>query len=97
MTENRLINIINTVYETEGFTGVLDEVKDRLVYGNVAKIEDGLYRISTGGWSDDEFLLDCLIHPLSKFHYHLVGQLCGGHFYFCEDKWANVEIVKVKE
>ena len=85
MTEERLINIINTVYETEGFKGVIEEVQSRLVYGTVIKT-NGLYCISTGGWSDDEALLDALISPMTRFHYHYVGYLVGGHFYFSEDK-----------
>lgn len=90
----RLINIINTVYETEGFQGVIEEVEDRLEYGRVKKM-NGLYRISTGGWSEDEILLEALTSLLCRFHYHYVGYVVGGAFYFSEDKYANVEIMKV--
>lgn len=97
MTNKRLIEIINTVYHIEGFKGVIEEVQDRLVYGTVKKT-NGLYCISTGGWSDDEALLDALISPMTRFHYHYVGYLVGGHFYFSEDKsfecFEQIEIIK---
>lgn len=85
MSTETLINIINTIYDTEGFKGVIEEVQHRLVYGTVRKT-NGLYCISTGGWSDDEELLDVLTSPMVKFHYHHVGYLVGGHFYFAEEK-----------
>ena len=96
MTENRLINIINTVYETEGFHGVIEEVEDRLEYGTIRKM-NGLIRISTGGWSEDEMLIDALLSVLCKFHTHYCGYIRGGAFFFCEDKYADVEMVKVEE
>ena len=95
MTE-RLITIFNAVYETEGFDGVIDEVKDRLKYGTVTEM-NGLVRISTGGWSDDEYLLECLTDLLCRFHIHFYGWTRGGAHYFCEDRHANVEMVRVKE
>ena len=94
MSENRLINIINTVYDTEGFQGVLEEVEHRLEYGTVTRM-NGLVRISTGGWSEDEMLLEALVDMLCKFHRHYCGYVVGGAFYFCEDKYANVEMVRV--
>ena len=96
MTEKRLILVINSIYDEYGFQGVIDEVKDRLEYGTVRKI-NGLYRISTGGWSDDELLVECLSHMLCKFSKHFCGYIRGGAFYFCEEKYANVEMVKVEE
>ena len=94
MTEKRLINIINTVYDTEGFNGVLEEVEDRLEYGTVRKM-NGLVRISTGGWSEDELLLDALVNLMCKFSKHYCGYIRGGAFYFCEEKYANVEMMRV--
>lgn len=94
MTEKRLINIINTVYDTEGFNGVLEEVEDRLEYGTVRKM-NGLVRISTGGWSEDELLLGALVNIMCKFRKHYCGYIRGGAFYFCEEKYANVEMMRV--
>ena len=76
---------INNIYKEFGFDGVIEEVKSRLVYGTVTEM-DNLIRISTGGWSDDEALLDVLISPMTRFHYHYVGYLVGGAFYFDKDK-----------
>lgn len=93
MTEKRLINIINTIYKTEGFQGALEEIEDRLHYGTVKK-KNGLIRISTGGYSDDETLLHSLISMTCLFSAHYCGYIRGGAFYFCEDEHANVEMVK---
>lgn len=91
------VELFNIIYKKYGFKGVLEEIDDRLEYGKVSE-ENGLYCITTGGWSDDEELVDCLIHPHSKFHYHYCGYIVGGAFYFCEDKSEmNVEMVKVVE
>lgn len=76
---------INNIYKEFGFDGVIKEVKSRLVYGTVTEM-DNLIRISTGGWSDDEALLNVLISPMTRFHYHYVGYLVGGAFYFNKDK-----------
>lgn len=99
MTNQYLIHHFNATYEEDGFCGVLKEVKDMLRYGNVTKIEDGLYRVSTGGWSDDEDILHNLTHILSVFgHRHYVGYLRGGAFYFSEKEHdLDIEIVRLKE
>ena len=94
MAENRLVNIINTVYKTEGFQGVIEEIIDRLEYGTVKKM-NGLYRISTGGWSEDELLLHSIIRIDCMMSKHYCGYIKGGAFYFCEDKYANVEMMRV--
>ena len=94
MTENRLINIINTVYDTEGFQGVIEEIEDRLQYGTVKKM-NGLVRISTGGYSEDEILCSALIHILCRMSKHYCGYIRGGAFFFCEDKYATVEMMRV--
>ena len=96
MTDNILIDVFNMIYDKYGFNEVIKEVEDRLEYGNVTKM-NGLIRISTGGWSEDEMLVEALIDMLCKFHYHYCGYTCGGAFYFCEEKYATVEMVRVKE
>ena len=83
--EFNLVNILNTLYTKYGFKAVLNEVESRLVYGRIRK-QDGLYEITTGGWSEDELLVHALINPASKFHYHYIGYLVGGAFYFDEDR-----------
>ena len=96
---NHLINHFNAIYEEDGFYGVLKEVEGMLEYGNVTKIEDGLYRVSTGGWSDDEDIVHNLTDILSVFSYkHYVGYLRGGAFYFSEKEHdLDIEIVRLKE
>lgn len=91
------IKNINNIYDTLGFKGVIEEVQSRLKYGNVT-LTDGLYRITTGGWSDDEYLLDCLISMTCKFHRHYMGYKVGGSFYFDEtrdiDEFLKVRMIK---
>lgn len=76
---------LNMIYEKSGFQGIIKEVKDNLEYGNVTS-KNGLYCITTAGWSEDEFLVGALRHPVSRFRYHYVGYIVGGAFYFVEDK-----------
>ena len=82
MTDNILIDVFNMIYDKYGFNEVIKEVEDRLEYGNVTKM-NGLIRISTGGWSEDEILVEQLIDMLCKFHHHYCGYTRGGAFYFC--------------
>lgn len=95
------VDIINTIYTKYGFQAVLNEVESRLTYGKLRKQDDGLYEITTGGWSEDEQLVHALINPASKFHYHYIGYLRGGAFYFDEDKTIEshrrIRIIKEKE
>ena len=86
MTEELTEHFNNIYTNGGGFYGVLEEIEDKLHIGRVTKKGNGLYQITTGGWSDDEELLDVLTSPMVKFHYHHVGYLVGGHFYFAEEK-----------
>ena len=64
---NEDMDSLNKLYKKEGFQGVITDISDRLEYGNVTVHDDGLYCVTTGGWSDDEHLLHCLTHILSQF------------------------------
>lgn len=98
MMDRKLIEIFNFIYDEYGFYAVIDEVKDRLKYGMVTDTNDGLYRITTGGYSEDETILHSLIHLLSRFgHNHYVGYLRGGAFYFSTEKHdIDIAIVRIK-
>lgn len=103
MTEKRLFNeeldyglALNKIYDEKGFQGIIRFVKDELEYGKVTE-KNGLYCITTGGWSEDEFLVHSLISPVSKFHYHYKGYIVGGAFYFSENKNVDVEMIRVHD
>lgn len=84
---------LNKIYDKNGFQGVIDFVKGELKYGSVS-FRNGLYCITTGGWSDDEFLVDALISLACRFRYHYCGYIVGGAFFFVEDKdCKNVEMI----
>ena len=60
----------------------------------VKEVENGLWVMVTGGWSDNEFWLDCLNNPVSIFcmkHYR--GYLRGGAFYYTEKPRDDVKII----
>lgn len=94
--EYTLTDRINHIYIMKGFNGVIEEIEDRLEYGTV-QIINGLYRITTGGWSDDEALLHTLMYPTCKFSRHYKGYIVGGAFYFSKEKYAAVEMMKLKQ
>ena len=87
---------LNKIYDKKGFQGIIETVKNNLEYGNVTE-KNGLYCITTGGWSEDEHIIHSLISPVSKFHYHYCGYIVGGAFFFCENKddTTNVEMVRL--
>ena len=97
MNELLLIELFNKIYEADGFDGLLHEVNNMLKYGSADKISKGLYRVTTGGWSDDEAILHCLIDYRSRLHYHYKGYIVGGAFYFHKNKKAQCEITEVNE
>ena len=81
------------MYYTYGGYGI-DKVEEKLELGEVTKKDTGLYCITTGGWSEDEFLIDALISFLSFFRNHYVGFLCGGAYYFAFRNDDNFEIIQ---
>ena len=93
-----LYETFNEIYKEEGVNGVIAEIEDRLEYGEVTyDVANGLYCITTGGWSDDEHLLNQLTYILSVFgHNHYVGQLRGGAYYFSENNQYKEEFDVVK-
>lgn len=96
LIDNLILRMINIIYDEDGFQAALNEIERRLEYGKVKKI-NGLYRITTGGWSDDEALLHSLCSLLSKLRKHYCGYIKGGAYYFCEEPYANVEMMRVIE
>lgn len=95
MTENNLIYKFNQIYRTAKYPyiAVLEEVEEMLTYGQVIKKEDGLYCVTTAGYSEDEAICHALVHILCRFgYYHYVGYLRGEAFYFSESKHDSVEI-----
>lgn len=80
------IETINTIYEKNGFHSVLLTINDVLKYGQVIQVGAGLWKITTGGWSDDEQQVDELNSFISFFRdKHYIGYLRGGAYYYAED------------
>ena len=96
MTDDEFHEIykINHIYKTEGFHGVIEYAKDQLSdYGAVREVEKGLWVMITGGWSDNEFWLDCLNNPVSWFGMnHYCAYERGGAFYYTEKPHDDIEI-----
>ena len=85
---------INNIYKEFGFKGLIDYAKEKLYnFGTVREVEEGLWLLATGGWSDNEFWLDCLNNPVSMFGMkHYCAYERGGAFYYTEKPHDNIEI-----
>lgn len=89
------IEHINNIYKEFGFKGIIDYAKDKLQsYGTVRKVEKGLWLLATGGWSDNEFWLDCLLNwnfMYAKGHYRATTS--GGGYYYSERPYTEITVV----
>ena len=87
MEDMEIIQFLNRMYDENGFDGIVEMLKSEISNdGKVKEHDNGLYEFITGGWSDNENLLDMLNHPLSKFRKHYVGWLRGGSWWFAENE-----------
>ena len=90
------IEHINNIYKEFGFKGIIDYAKDKLQnYGAVREVGNGLWLLATGGWSDNEFWLDCLLNwnfMYAKGHY--CAMTSGGGYYYTETPYEDIEIKK---
>lgn len=86
----------NKIYQKNGFQAVINYIQNNLQYGKITQKTQNLYCISTGGWSEDEWLLHDLTSIISQFgQKHYVGYIVGGHFYFSKEAYAtNHEIIE---
>lgn len=49
----------------------------------IHELDDGLIVYSTGGWSENEELIDMVNNPRNfKFYDKFIGYISGGHYYF---------------
>lgn len=90
------VDTINEIYKKDGFEGVISFVEGELELGRITETGDKMYRISTAGWSEDEFLVYVLTDLTSIFGTkHYVGYIRGGAYYFCEEiDDCSFEVVK---
>ena len=96
---NELIEIkhINNIYMELGFNGVIEYAKKELnKYGTVREVDKGLWMMATGGWSEHEDWLDCVNSFACMFSRHWRGMLRGGAFYYTEEAYGEIEIIKKK-
>ena len=86
---------INNIYKEFGFKGLIDYAKEKLYnFGAVREVDDGLWLLATGGWSDNEFWLDCLLHwnfMYAKGHYRATTS--GGGYYYSEKPYADIKVI----
>ena len=90
-----VVEHINNIYKAFGFKGLMDYAKDKLQeFGAVREVEKGLWLLATGGWSDNEFWLDCLLHwnfMYGKGHYRATTS--GGGYYYSEKPYADIKVI----
>ena len=90
------IEHINTIYKELGFEGVIDYAKDKLSeFGAVREVEEGLWLMATGGWSDHEHWLSCLndVTCIMNFRGHYRASTRGGGFYYTKEPYADIKVV----
>ena len=82
---NKKVEYYNQIYATHGFQGVIQAVENELHIGRVIRKPNQIVCITTGGWSEDEEIIDTIIDILSKFgQFHYIGNIRGGAYYFAE-------------
>lgn len=90
---------INDIYKEQGFKGIIEYAKDQLTeYGAVKEVEKGLWLLATGGWSDHEYWLDCLLNwnfMYGKGHYRATTS--GGGYYYSEEPYADIKVVIIND
>lgn len=85
-TEANMVKVFNSTYEETGYEGVVNLVGSMLDYGKVELLHNDCVMIVTAGWSEDELIVEALMHPASIFwNKHYVGFLRGGAYYFSRD------------
>lgn len=97
--DNLEIKHINNIYKELGFDGVIEYAEHKLSqYGTVREVEEGLYMMATGGWSDNEHWIGCLNDILCRFSYmHYAGYERGGAFYYTREPHGNIKVVMDRE
>lgn len=94
--DNIEIKHINTIYEELGFDGVIEYAKDKLrEFGSVREVEEGLWLMATGGWSDHEHWLACLndLTCVMSWKGHYRASTRGGGFYYTKKPYADIRVV----
>ena len=92
MNEKQLIDLFNK----HSFEELIPLISQMLEMGSLTEEENGLVSIWSGGWSDDEMLIDCLRDFRCKHRYNYIGNVYAVS-YFARDKdkkWDfNYEII----
>ena len=88
---------IYEIYIVFGFHAVMKYIKGNLHYGKVKQLTPHLYRITTGGWSDDEDIIKNLIGLTSPIRKHFIGYITGGAYYFSETGDTSQYEIKEKK
>lgn len=94
--DNIEIEHINNIYEELGFDGVIEYAKEKLnEFGAVREVEDGLWLMATGGWSDHEHWLSCLNDMMCVMNWkgHYIASTRGGGFYYTREPYADIKVV----
>lgn len=86
MDDMEVVNFLNRIYDEKGFQGIVNILESETrQYGSMKVHPNGLYEFTTGGWSENEWLLSMCNHIVCKFHRHYVGWLRGGSWWFAEN------------
>lgn len=84
---------------TDDFPALMRYVHDRWQYADVGfwTEKNGLYEISTGGWSGNESLIDAMQYNSVFWVTWWVSSRRGGHFVFADPKRRNFIDLSEKE
>jgi hypothetical protein len=95
-SDNIEIKHINNIYKELGFDGVIEYAMDKLSeFGSVREVEEGLWLMATGGWSDHEHWLACLndLTCVMSWKGHYRASTRGGGFYYTKKPYADIRVV----
>lgn len=80
-------------WDFQDFMGLIDYIYDMWEYADCGYFDekDGIYNISTAGWSGNESIIYAMMENYMWWHLHWLQSKRGGHYQFKDCKFIPEE------